>query len=315
LRRGSRESAATPTVALRPAALADMLECAHVWSDSIEDYVRRLNQPWFAGDLEPLRRLLAHCLTTDPERFVVAVAGDAPDRIVGFGEATVRGDVWFLGMLFVLPKFQGAGVGRRLLEAILPAGEPVRLATATDSVQPISNALYPKYGMVPRLPLFNFVGRPDRPEAFGELPSGVTIVEGVAETAERDDADIAAIDEAILGHARPADHAFLVSERRCRFLARSDQGDALGYGYIAPSGRFGPVAAVDPALLAPLVGQLVTSVRAPGAYASWIPGAAEDLFVALLRAGFRLESFPALFLWDRPIGDFSRYVPINLALI
>jgi ribosomal protein S18 acetylase RimI-like enzyme len=157
-------------VELRPATLSDMLACAQVWSDAIEDYVRRLNQPWFAGDLEPLRRLLAHCLTTDPERFVVAVpagAAGARDRVVGFGEATVRGDVWFLGMLFVLPEFQGAGVGRRLLEAILPAGEPVKVATATDSVQPISNALYTKYGMVPRLPLFNFVGRPERPEAFG----------------------------------------------------------------------------------------------------------------------------------------------------
>jgi GNAT superfamily N-acetyltransferase len=289
-----------------------MLVCAQIWSDSIEDYVSRLNQPWFAGDLEPLRRLLTHCLGTDPERFAVA---EDRERVVGFGEATVRGDVWFLGMLFVLPEFQGAGLGRRLLEAILPAGEPVCLGTATDSVQPISNALYTKYGMVPRLPVFNFVGRPERADAFGRLPAGVTIVEGTAASAARDDADIDAIDAAIIDRTHRADHDFLVSEGRRRFVARSERGEALGYGYIAPSGRFGPIAALDASLLAPLVGHLVTTVHAPGAYASWVAGGADDLFVALLRAGFRLEAFPTLLLWDRPIGDFSRYVPINLALL
>jgi hypothetical protein len=57
------------------------------------------------------------------------------------------------------------------------------------------------------------------------------------------------------------------------------------------------------------------TVRAPGAYATWIPGAADELFATLLRAGLRFESFPALVLWTRPFADFSRYVPINLALL
>jgi len=269
--------------------------------------------------MEPLRRLLAHFLRTDAERFWVAVEPAADERVVGFGSATVRGDAWFLGMLFVLPELQGRGVGRTLLERVMPSSRgrspaAIAMGTATDSVQPISSALYSQYGIVPRLPVFNFVGMLERPDALPPLPAGVRVTESVPETRAAESTEIAAIDAATLGHDHPQDHAFLEAEGRRRFIARSERGAVLGYGYIAPSGRFGPIAATDPALLAPLAGQLLTTVRAPGAYAAWIPGAADQLFVALLGAGFRFESFPALLLWNRPFADFSRYVPINLAL-
>jgi hypothetical protein len=238
---------------------------------------------------------------------------------VGFGSATLRDRVWFLGMLFLLPEFQAHGIGRRLMEQLLPSGRSERaamaLGTATDSVQPISNALYSKYGLLPRLPVFNFVGRPERPEVLPGLAAGVRMSETDWTHADAEQPGIAAIDAATLGYAHPQDHAFLQAEGRRRFVARSEPGEPLGYGYIAPSGRFGPIAALDPALLAPITAHLLTTVRAPGAYATWIPGAADQLFVTLLQAGFRFESFPTLLLWNRPIADFSRYVPINLALL
>jgi GNAT superfamily N-acetyltransferase len=303
-----------------------MLVCARIWSDSIAEYVARLNQPWFAGDLEPLARLLGHVLATDPSRFAVATDPRDGDRVIGFGSATQRAGVWFLGMLFVLPAYQGSGIGRVLLERILPPGAtrvdrvaardglPV-LGTATDSVQPISNALYSQYGMVPRVPVFNLVGRPTRLAALGALPAGVRMTEATPATRAVDLADLGAVDAATLGYAHPEDHEFLFREGRRLFIARSERGAPVGYGHIAPSGRFGPVAAVESHLLAPIVGHLVTTVQAPGAYASWIPGTAADLFMGLLAAGLRFESFPTLLLWDRDFADFSRYVPINLALL
>jgi GNAT superfamily N-acetyltransferase len=319
------------SLVVRPARDADLLACAQIWSDSIEDYVRRLNQPWFGGDLEPLRRLLAHFLRTDPGRFAVVTDPRGGGQVLGFASATVRDGAWFLGMLFVLPEVQQAGVGRRLLERVLPAGvtriglddagatsqpDPLpTLATATDSVQPISNALYSQYGMVPRAPVFNLVGRPDRPEVFAAVPSGVHLVQSPLDARSDDVAALDTVDRAVLGYVHPQDHGFLAEERRRLFVARSERGEPLGYGYIAPSGRFGPIAAIDTSLLVPIAGHLLTSVRAPGAYATWMPGPASDLFVALLRAGFRFESFPALLLWNRPTVDFGRYVPNSLALL
>ena len=307
-------------LAYRPARPEDLRACTEIWSAGIGDYVRRLNQPWFEGDPEPLRRLLAHFLRTDPERFRVAVDQSAGDRVVGYASATLRGDAWFLGMLFVLPELHARGVGRTLLEQVMPRQtaadhDRIAMATAADSVQPVANALYSQYGMVPRLPIFNFVGRPERLQVLPGLPPGIRIAEWSADSTGADVEAASTIDTRVLGREHPLDHAFLMAEGRRRFIARSEQGEPVGYGYIAPSGRFGPVAALERRLLAPIAAHLITTVQARGAYATWVPGAADELFLMLLQAGFRFESFPALLLWDRPVADFSRYVPINLALL
>ncbi|MEO6207563.1 MAG: GNAT family N-acetyltransferase, partial [Candidatus Limnocylindrales bacterium] len=236
----------TPAVAYRPARPDDMITCARIWSESIEDYVKRLNQPWFAGDLEPLARLLGHFLATDPALFRVGTSAKDPGRVVAFGSATVRGSTWFLGMLFVLPEFQAGGVGRTLLEQLLPPVEQrgrdgLTLGTATDSLQPISNALYSQYGLVPRLPVFQFVGRPERTDHLPHLPDGVAGTEWSTDGDTTLAGDVGRLDVETLGAAHPEDHAFLAAERRRRFVYWSGANEAVGYGYIAPSGRIGPI--------------------------------------------------------------------------
>ena len=46
---------------------------------------------------------------------------DGRERLVAFASAVVRERFWYLSMLFVLPEFQGAGLGRALLRQVLPA--------------------------------------------------------------------------------------------------------------------------------------------------------------------------------------------------
>jgi hypothetical protein len=36
---------------------------------------------------------------------------------------------------------------------------------------------------------------------------------------------------------------------------------------------------------------------------------------SLLRAGFRIDGFPCLVLWDKPLVDFGRYIPISPGLL
>ena len=89
--------------------------CA-IWRAGIDDYQGRLNQPAMPDDLAPLRRLLAHLLATDPDRFWVAERGDGTAAAVGRVRAArrVREGLWFLAMLFVDPATAGAtGSGRR----------------------------------------------------------------------------------------------------------------------------------------------------------------------------------------------------------
>ena len=322
----------------RPPRAAELAECALVWYSAVDDYMARLGRPLPTPYLDPLLALLRHLLATDPERFLVAVrsgpAGighESRDEIVGFGIAAQRERVWFLSQLYVLPRYQGQGIGRALLTQILPSPDSAAdgpsagaglvattttsglgvLAMCTDSAQPVSNALYARFGIVPRVPVFNLVGTPN-PAALSRLPAGV---EAVAFTRNDPTDAIDTIDREILGYAHPADHIYLRVGGRSGFVYRSDGGELLGYGYSSEAGRFGPVAVLDETLMAPILGHLMHAIRPRGATTVWVPGANDRAMVALLRAGLRIEGFPALMCWTRPFGRFESYVPASLALL
>jgi GNAT superfamily N-acetyltransferase len=310
-------------VSLRPAHPDEVAGCGAIWRDSINDYLAKLSLPLIPDGLGPIGRLHAHLHATDPDRFWVATrkGRSAP---IGFGSATRRDDVWFLSMLFVRPGEQGAGIGRALLDCLLPRDGAAR-GTATDSLQPVSNALYASLGIVPRMPLLSLVGRPraDRPDALPALPSGVTPVtfETLVDAAgtgrgHRELADtVDALDREVAGFSHPQDHRYLRLEGRRGFLYQGPDGTPLGYGYTSEVGRIGPVAVRDPALLAPVVGHLLQAVQPRDASIAWVPGAAGELTEWLLRAGMRLDGFPILLCWDRPFADFGRYLPISPGLL
>ncbi len=312
---------------LRPAVAADLAACARVWQAGISDYQARLNQPTFQSDLEPIRRLFAHLLETDPDRFWVATR-PAPDgrpapgdtgaggqRIVGFGSANARGRVWFLAMLFVDPAEQARGLGRALLDRLLADSAGLVLGTATDSAQPISNALYARLGIVPRVPVLNLVGRAERFGILPPLPGGVSATPFDAVGADELAATLGSIDDELLGYRRSADHAWLRDDGRIGCVYRDGNGAAIGYGYTSRVGRVGPVAALAQEDLAAFVGHLLGVVIPAGAQSLWVPGSAGAVVSGLLRAGFRLEPFPALLCWTEPLADLGRYLPISLALL
>lgn len=320
----------------RPATDDDLATCAAVWRLSINDYTNRLNQPEIPDDLAAILRLYAHLRSADPEGFIVAERAVTTDgaagndgagrlRIVGFVAALRRGPLWFLSMLFVLPEMQGAGLGRALLDRVLPAAGTASLATCTDSLQPVSNALYASLGIAPRMPLQRLVGLPDRPDALPPLPDGIRAVgfdEVGAAAGDRlgaaalDD-ELAALDRDVLGFGpeHRQDHAMVRLEGRAGFLYLGADGGPVGYGYASDAGRVGPIAVRDAALLDAVIGHLVTTVRPRGAFGIWLPGAAGTALTTMLQAGFRIDGFPCLVCWDRPLIDFTRYIPISPGLL
>ncbi len=317
---------APPTggISLRPARADDLPACAVVWIAGLDAYGTRVGRLPMATPPGSLVPMLEHFRTTDAERFLVAerTAPGGAGEVVAFASALRRADVWYLAMLFVHPGEQGRGLGRALLEAVLPApGDPARRATCTDAAQPISNALYARYGIVPRLPILELVGRPDRSRLV-PLPAGVRAVPfevlaagpaggpGARHLAE----SVAALDRATLGYAHPEDHAMVAATGRLGYLYVAGDGRTVGYGYTSRVGRLGPVAVEDEALLPGVLGHLLGAVEPAGAFSGWIPGAAGRAVTALLDAGLLVEDFPALACWDRPFADFSRYLPITLAL-
>ena len=305
---------------IRPARSDEIGICAEIWRAALNDYLVRLNVPEIPPETGPIARLHGHLRATDPDRFVV---GLVDGRIAGFASAVVREGLWFLSMLFVLPDAQGAGLGTDLLARVMPTDPTIHRATATDSAQPISNALYAAHGIVPRMPLLHATGLPARREEFGELPSGVTPVPFDEIVAAAPDGlghrvlveAIEELDRATVGFAHPAEHRFLREEGRHGWLYRGPDGSAIGYGYAGEAGRVGPVAALDDALVTPVLGHLMSAVRPRGAFAIWLPGDADRAVTASLRAGLRLDQFPVLLCWDRDFADFSRYLPLSPGLL
>jgi GNAT superfamily N-acetyltransferase len=297
-----------------------MVACAGIWRDSINEYTRRLNQPDIPDDLAAILRLYAHLHATDPDGFVVAerTVEGGPPAVVAFVASVRRETLWFLSMLFVLPEVQAAGLGRALLAKVMPSPGSAALATCTDSAQPISNGLYASLGMAPRMPLLRLVGLPERGEHLPPLPRGIAAVpfaelDGAA--GAHLDNELVELDRASAGFGHIEDHGLVRAEGRIGVLFVDGGGRAVGYGYTSEAGRVGPIAVRDPDLLGPAIGHLVTTIAPRGAFGIWLAGAAGEAMTALLRSGFRVDGFPCLVCWDRPVTDFSRYVPISPGLL
>jgi len=292
----------------RPATTADLLDCERVWREGLDGYLGRLGFPEVPHDNPGLRRLHAHTLTTDPDRFWVATEADG--RVVGFGSAVQRGPVWFLSMLFVSPNVQARGLGRALLDRLLPApGGPSILATATDSAQPISNALYASLGIAPR------VGRPGRRAGLPPLPSGIQATPLGDPSPAGELGEVDALDTSVLSFAHPQDHEFVRADSRTGFAYREGEGRLVGYAYASEAGRVGPIAVLDADLLAPVLAHVLATIVPRGASSVWLPGTAGAALAATIAAGLRIEGFPVLLCWSQPFADFSRYIPVSPGLL
>src|SRR5262245_56165479 len=165
----------------------------------------------------------AHVLRHDSERCWVA---EDDGRVVGFVAAIVRGDDWFLSSLFVEPVHQGRGVGPALLDRAW--GRAARRRTLTDAIQPVSNGLYARRGLVPATPALHLGGFPTI-----ETPAGL-------EEARPEPGILLRLDLAAYGFDRAVDHAYWSASAACTVWRRA--AEAVAYSYALPGGRIGPVA-------------------------------------------------------------------------
>ncbi len=318
-----RGGASLAGITFRPATEADQPECSRLHREAIDAYLAPMGFPPLPLENQGLLRLHAHTLETDPTRFQVAERRDGNGTsapLIAFGSAVDRGPMWFLSMLFVDAAEQARGLGRALLERLLPEElDGRRLATCTDSAQPISNGLYASYGIVPRMPFLNFLGRPRPGWTPPPLPDGVTAARlqpdaaGALEPGDRHDID--ALDRSVLEFSHPEDHAYDLRERPWLLGYRDASGRLVGYGYTSEVGRVGPIAVVEPGLLLPILGHLLLAVEPRGASSVWLGGHATEAVAEAVRAGLRLEGFPILACWSEPYADFTRYVPTSPGLI
>jgi hypothetical protein len=194
----------------------------------------------------------------------------------------VRGDDWFLASLFVSPNAQAAGIGHALLDAVWGDAH-LRRRTITDAIQPVSNALYGRRGLIAATPVLDFSGR----SSVGGREPVLARQSGDALSVS-----LAAIDAAAYGFDRSVDHAYWRELAQLTVWAR--EGEAVAYSYVWPGGPIGPVAGLDAAAAAAALECELD--RADGPVAVRIPGASRSLAGVALRRGLRLSPTPGLLL-------------------
>lgn len=246
---------------------------------------------------ERRRPLFEHLGRTDDE-FWFAMSDGQP---AGYARSIVRGTTRELTEFFVLPDAQGSGIGRGLLERVLPPDGRDRTIIATGELPAI--ARYLKAGLTGRFPIYAFTRQPEAVAAETDM---------VREPLRQDGATLdalAEIDEPILGFRRDVDHRWLASQRPGFVYRRAGQITAYGY-HPTGVGWGGPFAARVPGDVPTLLADAETSAAAAGhADVSFDVPLGNAVTVRwLIERGYRLDPFHMLFLSDREPGRFDRYV-------
>ncbi|MBI2723491.1 MAG: GNAT family N-acetyltransferase [Chloroflexi bacterium] len=252
---------------------------------------------------------LGHMLATDPAGAFVA---EHDGVAVGFSQAFVRGDIWFLAQLFVLPETHEGGLGQALLSrAIEYAGErraSVRAVIASSS--PVAHALYTRSGMYAQAVAYRMAG-PLASLATLAVDDGSVAVIDESRAAD----GIAALDAAAFGAERREDHDWYATgeavpgERAMLGIMRD--GRLAAYGYASGGiGAVSPIAAYEPADQLPLLRAtarwLLDHETTDGS--TTVLSLNRTMLGALLGAGWRMEAW-SYFLTTAPFGRFDRYHP------
>jgi GNAT superfamily N-acetyltransferase len=263
-------------VELRRTRAADLPRTFDIFNAAIGDLFRRHGFDPPAPPLEVFAAQQRHLLEHDAERCWVA---ERDGESLGFASAWARGDSWFLASLFVHPRAQARGLGRALLDRVWGEGYAHR-RTITDAIQPVSNAVYARRGLIPVAPVLAFDGVP-----AADAPPTLAPVEPTAEA-------LRALDLSAYGFDRAVDHALWTRVGHATVWLRS--GTPVAYSYVFPGGAVGPIAAVDGAAAAAAL--TAEFARADGPVRVRMPGTARELVAAALASGLRLSATPGLLL-------------------
>ncbi len=292
----------------------DLLPCVRLIMVSFNDVRRRAGKTPL-----PLRRprqappMFISLLRREPESFYCAWHGK---RLVGFAGAVNRGRQWYLAWLFVHPRYQGDGIGRKLVERIWREGRGVThgLCTFGYSLQAVS--FYGRLGMTPR----DVIHMMRAPAERLTLPpeSGLIVQEGLRPGDLRWIHDL---EQRIRGYRRPPEWTYWSRSADHRIYVFRRRGRRIGYSMINTIGEIGPAGGLAPRdLLDVIFASLRLAVEQPFGRNVKQPRAQlfcptdnVELYRRLLAAGMRNEEV-LLFMADARYGDFSRYLPATLAL-
>ena len=294
-------------VRIRPVRPRDFAACARVCFRSLRDLARREGQPTPNFPARNLILFFRHALATDPRGFHVAVVRG---KVVCYAITILRGKTHFLAQFFALPGTQSRGVGRQVLarafDAPLPPRGTVRCVVASLDFR--AQALYAKFGMLPRTILYYVEGKPSK-TAHGGIELRQVGPTGRSTKRARDLA--ARFDRPLRGVRRDIDqrHFFSVVNGSRFYEARAG-GKTVGYVVIRGNGAIGPGGVSDPSLTGFMMSAAIAKAHGNGMknVFAWIPGLNEGALMAAFAAGLKIE-FLTAWMATKDILHLDAYLP------
>jgi GNAT superfamily N-acetyltransferase len=232
--------------------------------------------------------------------------------IVGTAFSWTAGDLWFLAELFISPSRQGQGVGNELLKRTLghanKSGAAHR-ALITFTFNRVSQGLYIRHGLFPRLPIYFFGAAREALTARlpGERLKCVPIESDAAHLSE-----LAVIDASALGFAREKHHRYLRGDAATKGFLLYEGQACVGYAYVNLGGHVGPFAVLRPEIAGAAFVTALHLAAESGApqVSAFIPGVSEAPLRIAVASGMRI-TFPMVLMSSGEFGDWTRYLPRN----
>jgi ribosomal protein S18 acetylase RimI-like enzyme len=288
---------------IRPARAEELQAAEELVAHSINDLTERHG----FGHIATLRpaEFQLFSLQDDPDGLWVA---EADGKLAGFAFSWVSGDLWFLAELFVSPAHQGSGIGNALLRQSFEHARKAHAgnrALITFAFNAVSQGLYIRHGLFPRVPLYLFqVAR----EACRHGPE----LRYTDIAPERDLARLAQLDLATLGISREKHHRFLQSQGAVRGILFHSGPDCVGYAYVSANGPIGPLAVARRDLMGPAFRTALALAAEAGAaqISAFVPGTATEAISAAVAQGMRI-TLPMVLASAKDFGDWTRYLPRN----
>jgi ribosomal protein S18 acetylase RimI-like enzyme len=293
-------------IAYRPARAEEIERAQELVVRSINDLTERHGFGPMASLRPPQFQLFS--LNDDPAGLWVA---EDAGQMLGFAFSWVCGNLWFLAELFVSPGNQGRGIGSELLKRTLQhaqKADTANKALITFPFNTVSQALYIRYGLLPRLPIY-FV-KVEREVLMARLQSsGLRYVP--LQNAASHLQGLAQIDAQALGLSREKHHKFLINSNTMRGFALHTGDDCIGYAYVSSDGHIGPLAVARPnAVDAAFRTALNLAVESGSPQVSAFIAGTSDATCIAVELGMRI-TFPMLLMSTRDFGNWTQYLPRN----
>lgn len=287
----------------------ELLEASRLFLRSFNHLRRKNNRPTHDEKITEVSPFFQHIFETDGKGYWGAFDNG---KMIGFGNAIMRGKQWYLGNLFVAPNSQVKGVGGELLKRCMrySKGKADSYSLCTFSYNEVALALYSSFGIMPMHPILVMYRKINK--NFRVRPTGLkVVVDNSSKTILR----INRLEKQIRGYSRLTDLRFYAKSPHAKILNFYKNSRWIGYSVVIKNSHIMPAGSPHPKYLPDILTESIRECIASKGKEIEINIGANNraLFRRLKSHGFKIFEMD-VFLSTKPYSDLSRYVPASLSI-